>query len=183
MTITEQIIETIYRYYPKNSDCVSDDEYGSRPEVLLRSAKFDIAKNDASAWLAFKADLRENLSLEDFSITVSDYSYFGNGPSYWAAFAIKDIPSPKDRIEVSIVVSTIVDFWSYRFMDKASLPASRYEIFYEEERKKIGLVAVLIKKHFSNYQLLEPDVHQVVLPEIQTPYTNEPTIFQTIFVH
>jgi hypothetical protein len=183
MTSTDQIIETIYRYYPKNSDGVSDDEYATRPEVLLRRAKFDRAVNDASAWLAFSAELKERLSLGDARITVTDCYAFGRGPSFSLSFLIRNVPLMEDGIEVTVIVSIIADFWSYQFLDKTSSPDPRYDMLYEEEREKIGLVAALIKKYFSNYQLLERDVHQIVLPDIMTPYTTEPTIFQAMFVH
>ncbi len=183
MKTIEDIIETVYRYYPKNGNGVSDDEYARRPEVLLRRSKFDRAMNEESTWLAFRAELKMMLHLEDAGITVTDCYAFGRGPSYSLSFLIKNVPLVNDRIEVSIAISILADFWSYWFFDRISFPDARYEVFYEGEKEKIGLVAMLIKKHFSNYQLLERDIHQIVLPEIQTPYTNEPTIFQAIFIH
>jgi hypothetical protein len=179
VTILDSIVETIYQYYPRGITREDGEACMTAKEALLRKNKFNKAKLQNSNWLDFKSALLQNL-LPEITRT-SDYSVFGNGPAYSVAFAIHDVPEALGNIEILVLISVISDFWSYRFVDKSSVPDYRYTVKYKEEKKKIELIDSLIKIHFPQHQLLKKEFHQVKVNEICTFYSDEPTVFQALF--
>lgn len=172
----------VYNFYPKNILSVHLEEYYKSKEYLLRKEYCSEARSNKKLWVYFKSQIRL-LKLNRFDRRIGDYSVLGDVPAYHLEFSIKPEAYANEWVVISIFVSVIGKYWSYHiadiFLDEQ--PQIRYTLLYKEETKWISEIGKLIEVIFQEYQLLTPDIHQVVIDDIATSDTESPTIFQALF--
>ncbi|MBE9462193.1 hypothetical protein ACFP1I_13220 [Dyadobacter subterraneus] len=176
-----EIKSLVYDFYPRNLTSYDEGYYESK-EYLLRKQYCSQARSDNKRWEDFKGQFPE-LKINLFDGQTANYSFLGSVPSYEFAFSIRPEGYPNKWVVISIFVSVIAKYWSYHiadiFLDKQ--PEIRYNLVYKEEKDCILKTGNLIEINFLEYQMLTPDIHQMVIDDIATDFTESPTIFQALF--
>ena len=172
----------VYNFYPRNILSVHLEKYCESKEYLLRRQYCSEARLNNKLWEDFKSQILE-LKGNMFNKRIGDYSVLGDVPAYHLEFSIKPEAYANEWVVISIFVSVIAKYWSYHiadiFLDEQ--PQIRYNLVHKEETECISKIGKLIEVIFQEYQLLTPDIHQVVIDDIATSDTESPTIFQALF--
>lgn len=79
MISSEEILNTIYKFYPKNISLDDVDAYDTSQEYLNRFKRCQEARESNSNWIDFKNELN-NFSKKEFGNIISDYSVLGTEP-------------------------------------------------------------------------------------------------------
>ncbi|WP_221393933.1 hypothetical protein [Dyadobacter sp. NIV53] len=178
----KDIKSLVYNFYPRNFLSVHLEEYYESKEYLLRKQYCFEARTNNKLWVDFKSQIVE-LKLNMFNKRIGDYSVLGDVPAYHLEFSIKPEGYANEWVVISVSISVIAKYWSYHIADifLNEQPQIRYTLVYKEETEWISEIAKIIELTFQEYQLLTPDIHQVVIDDIATSYTESPTIFQALF--
>ena len=176
---TRDIIDTIYKYYPKNIYLDELESYSNSAEYLNRVEKCKQARFNNTNWTSFKSELNKYIS-EEFNDSLSDYSVLGSTPCYSASMGFGN-PTDKNSWMISILISVITPLWAYRIIDFSQPDTARYDWIYKNEENTVKVLETLISKYFPNYEFISEEQHKVIIPDISTSFESAPTIFEAIF--
>ena len=173
---TENIISTIYDYYPKDIDWDNIEAVADSLEYKNRINKCHEAAANNMSWVNLKEELTTyNLSLN--GSRVYDYSILGSVPCYHGSMIFGAL---KSNI-ISLFISVIIPLWSYRIMDRDGIFPIRFKYVNKEEEIIVQNLTALVAKHFPKYNIISEDQHQIVIPDITTAFKQAPKIFEAIF--
>jgi len=176
---TKDIINSIYYYYPQNIGLEDIEEYTNSKEYKNRlKACLDARMNNVD-WTNFKVELNEYVSTK-YGDELNDYSILGNTPCYSATFGFGKFGN-NNSFALSVLISIVVPLWSYRIIDFSIPNTSRFKPQNDHEKQSIQFLQGLIAKTFSNYNFIDEEQHQIVVPDISTAYKSSPTIFEAVF--
>jgi len=176
---TDDIIRTIYGYYPQNIGLENIEQYTNSVEYLNRIKKCEEARLNNIEWQNLKNEL-SNYAWSEYNDTLDDYSVLGNVPCYSASMGFGE-PAIRNSWMISILVSVITPLWAYRIIDFHQPDSVRYNYNNLNEENTVRVFESLIAKYFPGYEFIDQNQHQIVIPDISTAFKYQPTIFESIF--
>jgi hypothetical protein len=181
----EELVNIIYKYYPKGITTQNPDKYESSVENIRRLKLCDVIKvSNQNKWEFFKNDLLKYI--EGQSSSFSDYTSFGGIPNYIIEIAIRNEQSTNGpKIILHVLISFITDYWIFRFLDTTYKDNFRFQVTGPLEAEIIQNITQLIYKHFPAYRPFPLEMYNIVVPDIDTPlaHDNEVTIGTAIFMN
>ena len=136
---TENIISTIYNYYPQDLDWYNIEAVADSREYKNRINKCHEAAANNTSWVNLKKDLT-NYNIAQNGSRVFDYSMLGSVPCYHGPITIGQSKS----IIIPVFISVIIPLWAYRIMNTEGLLPERYKFELKEEEIIVMELTTLI---------------------------------------
>jgi hypothetical protein len=173
---TQDIINAIYNYYPRQVDQNDVSAVKDSLEYKARVKKCHDAVENNWAWSEFKNELTE-YSLSIGSSRLYDYSMLGNVPCYHGSIRL-NTPEP---VIISVFISIIIPLWAYKITGIREETTVRYKYGSKREDMFINELTSIVNRHFPSYSFVHENQHKIVISDIVTAFKASPTIFEAIF--